>query len=104
VSAEARKLAAAMRAAAPRAEEDGGELRRSIRVSTTGKLAVTIRAGGRLTTTPSGYDYSLAIEFGNEKSSAQPFFWPSYRAGRNAVIAAIHTSFRNALKEAWNVQ
>lgn len=68
-----------------------GELEASIRKEPGERdLQVIVRAGGATTTKPvrkgasATYDYALAEEFGNKHSSAQPFFFPTYRAKRKA--------------------
>jgi HK97 gp10 family phage protein len=80
----------------------GGTLSASIRTEPdAAHLRVTIRAGGPTTTTAHGYDYSLGIEFGNEDTPAQPFFWPAYRAKRRAVRAGIKQAMRTAVVKRW---
>lgn len=44
------------------------------------------------------YDYSLAIEFGTSRQSAQPFFWRTYRAKRPDIEQAINDAVEQALK------
>lgn len=49
------------------------------------RLQVKVKAGGAATTravrngVKATYDYALADEFGTEKMTANPFFWPAYR-------------------------
>jgi HK97 gp10 family phage protein len=94
---QANGLAKAIKQAAP---SDKGKLRESVRVE-PGKRAdsITVKAGGPLTTRPvrngakETYDYANATEFGTVKETAQPFFYPTYRARkreiRNALQAAV---------------
>lgn len=79
IFAQADELAARMRDEAP---DETGTLARSVRVEPSPKpMRALVRAGGP-STTRGGYDYALAQEFGTAKQTAQPFFWPTYRANK----------------------
>lgn len=93
------------------APEEDGVLRGTIRTEplTDGTVGVEIRAGGPATTKPvrnSGkgnapqYDYALAQEFGTEKMSPNPFFYPGYKARRRKAMSQVRRGVRRALKEA----
>src|SRR5262245_48142681 len=75
-----------------------GTLRNSIRVegSPQKPMRALVKAGGP-TTTVHGYDYSLAQEFGTSKMSAQPLFWPTYRANKARIRRAIRTAAKDAI-------
>jgi HK97 gp10 family phage protein len=80
---QASRLARAMTFATGRARTTA--LRNSIRVEQGRRpTRALVRAGGPKTTV-GGYDYALANEFGTSKMSAQPFFWPTYRAERKRI-------------------
>lgn len=105
------EIADNMRAAAP---TDEGALARSVRVqdntrqtSVNGftfdqKVSVKIKGGGPLTLRRSAggqvYDYAAAIEFGNERSKAQPFFYPTWRRYRQPAHRAIIETAEEALR------
>lgn len=102
------------------AERLAQSIRSSIHGSRTGQLRESIRVvkgphgiesspvwfvvgGGELTTRVTNgvpYDYALAIEFGTEKYTAQPFFYPTFRRERNAIQARID----QLLLDQWDVQ
>lgn len=89
---------------------EDGTLRNSIRHSpvseATGRLAVTIEAGGAATTRPvregqsATYDYALAKEFGTQDGPAHPFFFPGYRANKKRAKARINRAIKKAAKAA----
>lgn len=85
-----------MRAGVPRG--DDAVLASTIR-SERGRneLQVVLRAGGPLTTV-NGYDYAGAVEWGTERMSAQPFFFPAYRLRRKAIRSAIRRTVSKAIK------
>lgn len=95
---QAEQMVAEMRS---KTHDVSGNLDRSIRVvqrrTKRGRPAVQIKAGGPLTTTPSGYDYARAEEFGTVKESARPFFYATVRARRAAANAAIKKAIMEAL-------
>ena len=80
---QADELAAAQRDEMP---VGGGALAASSRVQPSDRnpMRALVMAGGPLTTR-GGYDYALAQEFGTQHQSAQPFFWPPYRANKNKI-------------------
>lgn len=85
-------------------DEDGIHLRDSI-VAFKGKFraAYIVQAGGASTTKPSRggrYDYALAVEYGTQDTTAQPFFWPSYRLNRKPMKARATRAIRKAIKDA----
>jgi HK97 gp10 family phage protein len=91
---EASRLARAMTYAAGRVS---GNLRDSIRVEQGRRPSrFLVRAGGPKTTR-GGYDYALANEFGTQKMSAQPFFWPTYRAEKKRIRRNLNAAIRKAL-------
>jgi hypothetical protein len=45
--------------------------------------AVRVVAGGS-PTTKGGYDYALGVEFGTSDTTAEPYFFPSYRLGKRS--------------------
>jgi HK97 gp10 family phage protein len=92
---EASRLARAMTFAAPRGVS--GDLRESVRVEQGRRPSrFLVRAGGPKTTR-GGYDYALANEFGTQKMSAQPFFWPTYRAEKKRIRRNLNAAIRAAL-------
>lgn len=100
---QANRLSEAQRDAAPQGET--GNLRASCRVEDgRNELEVVVLAGGPLTTKEvrigSGepYDYALAVEFGNARVGAQPFFFPIYRRMRRGIEGAINKAMEQALK------
>lgn len=63
---------------------------------------VRVMAGGAATTRQAGgkpYDYSRAVEFGTEKVSAQPFFFPSYRLMRKRMQGAMRRKISKRIKQ-----
>lgn len=89
-------------------EVEKGTLRASIRTEPGQRnpTAVIIRAGGPTTTKPvregadASYDYALAMEWGNSRQPAEPFFYVSVRAGKRGHKNRVNKAFRTALKEA----
>lgn len=100
IKRQADGLAAAVKERAPR---DRGKLRESVRVRQgRNDLEQIVEAGGPLTTrqgTSTSYDYALADEFGNEHVPARPFFYPTYRARRAGMRAAILAAVERAIGE-----
>ncbi|MGH6862007.1 MAG: HK97-gp10 family putative phage morphogenesis protein [Phyllobacterium sp.] len=91
------------RSVAPR---DDGNLQRSIVYQDgPGELAVTVKAGGELTTREvrSGsnhyYDYALGQEFGTSEMPAQPYFWPAYRLTKKRIKGRISRAVSKAVKD-----
>jgi hypothetical protein len=100
-----------------------GKLAASIIDQTIGDGVVQVRAGGKATSKPirkgAGvlFDYALAIEFGKKasrgrstrrsnsgrrfgasgKTTAQPFFWPAYRATKPAARRRANRAMRLAI-------
>lgn len=104
LTTQAEEMADAMRAAAP--EGETGNLRKSIRVvQEPGRrmVVVLVAAGGPLTTKEvrggSGvpYDYARATEFGTQNEPAESFFFPTYRARKKAIRAAVKERVKQAL-------
>ncbi len=125
IKEEADKLADAVKAAAPVAT---GALRDSVKVRRTrNDLTLFVTAGGEATTKfynrdtgyesevvidgrdnsgkakqadgrGVGYDYAMAIEFGTQDESAQPFFYPTVRAMENEINQNIEAAVERALK------
>lgn len=79
-----------------------GNLDKSIRVeqgpTIRGKPSVFIKAGGPLTTSPDGYDYSRAEEFGTVKELARPFFFVTIRAKKAKALLAVEDRMAQALR------
>ena len=68
------------------------------------ETVVVIQAGGPTTTVKGGtgkpaYDYARAVEYGTEKVSAQPFFFPTYRLMRKSMRAAMSRKIRKTIKQ-----
>lgn len=86
-------------------DTDGIHLRDSI-VSFKGnsRAAYIVQAGGKMTTKASvagrPYDYALAVEYGTQDTTAQPYFWPSYRLNRKPMKARATRAIRKAIKDA----
>ena len=57
-----------------------------------GSLTVTIYAGGEQAF------YAHMVEFGTIKTSAQPFFWPSWRAMRKPIKRRIAKAIQDAVR------
>jgi HK97 gp10 family phage protein len=101
IKEQADGLAEAIKAAAP---VKTGRLRDSVKVRRgRNTLELIVTAGGETTTTSERgaggqYDYSLAVEFGTSKLSAQPFFWTTYRAHRDEIARAINDAVEQVLK------
>lgn len=101
----AEEIAATMRRVGPR--DRSFDLERSIRVDPEPKRArVYIKAGGRLTTkavrkgAAATYDYALAQEFGTEKMSANPFFYPVWRLKRRRARGQVTRAIKRVVKAA----
>jgi len=43
--------------------------------------------------------YARMVEFGTIKSSAQPFFWPAWRAKKKSVLSRMTRQINKAIKE-----
>ncbi len=86
-----------------RAPADEGALRASVRVE-RGRRGdrFLVKAGGPKTTRPvrkgqsATYDYANAVEFGTKKKSAQPFFYPTWRAAKKQIRAGLNHEIRKA--------
>lgn len=64
-----------------------------------GDLTITIYAGSR--DKSSGVDdafYARWVEFGTQKMTAQPYFFPSYRANKKGAARRIRAGVRRAAK------
>ncbi len=73
---------------------DQGDLRDSITVTMDDQaLRATISAGGRKAF------YARFVEYGTKAKSAQPFFWPMFRARRQAIKRRLAAAFRKAFKK-----
>ena len=104
IIAEAERLAADVRAHCPigptRHLYDSIRVERGPNYDKNGQML--IKAGGPLTTkeirtgSGVGYDYSLATEFGTQKETAEPFFFPTYRADRVSIQQNIYNSIPGA--------
>lgn len=95
-------LAGAIRQAAPKKT---GRLANSVKVRRgRNSLQLVVTAGGQETRrevrkgSGAPYDYALAVEFGNSHASAEPFFWPTYRAREASIREAIGAAVEKALK------
>jgi len=92
-----------MKPAVPTGVDGRNELLESVRKA-PGKhpLQVRVMAGGELTTRAIGggsYDYANAVEFGTEKMHAQPFFWPTYRLRKRAIVSTLARRARKAIEK-----
>lgn len=99
------ELVARMKTLAPVADEDGGELKASIRKEPGPvPMSATVTAGGDLTTrqTERGpFDYSLGVEYGTRQTAAQPFFWISLRMVGKRIKRRIDRAISKAVKDEW---
>ncbi|MGD9846145.1 MAG: HK97-gp10 family putative phage morphogenesis protein [Variibacter sp.] len=126
IRAEADKLAAEIKAAAPQGET--GHLAESVRVRRKrNELELEVLAGGPLTTKDYGrkaryerevvigsgdtegidrvdeggygvtYDYALAAEFGTRHQPAEPFFYSTYQEKREGIMENINAAVERAL-------
>lgn len=91
----------------PVADEMGGTLRDSIRMSPGRReSSFVVEAGGPTTTkvvqegADGSYDYALAQEFGTVEVTAQPYFWPSYRVTKKRHKGRASRALNKAIKEA----
>lgn len=98
IAKQANMIAKRMRSRVRGSSKVTGNLLRSIRVEE--HATTTIRAGGD-STTENGYDYANAIEFGTQKITAEPFFWPSYRERKTAMRNAVKRAMRRELERLW---
>lgn len=57
--------------------------------------AVVVTAGN------SAVRYAHLVEYGTAKASAQPYFWPSFRALKEKIKSRTKTAIRNAVREGW---
>lgn len=102
------EMVARMKYLAPEAD---GDLQASIRKEPgPHQLAVTVTAGGPLTTKPvrnsekgnaPEFDYSLAQEYGTADHPAQPFFWPTVNTTKKRVRRRIDRAIRKAIDKVW---
>ncbi len=70
-------------------DRHAGATRNSIRVIPGERdTRIYVVAGGPPTTV-NGYDHVMAEEYGTQKMTAVPFFWPSYRRLKASMLAAI---------------
>lgn len=76
---------------------DTGTLANSVHATKTAPMRYRIFAGGK-ETTKDGYNYALAVEFGTHKMAAQPFFFPSYRAGKARARQQIRAAVRKGVQ------
>jgi HK97 gp10 family phage protein len=104
LAAQSDLLMATMRTAVPHGVT--GDLAASIRKeSDRDGLLMRIKAGGLLTMRLHGgdsrkpYDYARAVEFGTEKMSAHPFFFPSYRLMRKGMKSAMKRKITKTIKQ-----
>lgn len=94
VEESAEMVARGMRAIAPVAEKNGGELRASIAVTMDNQaLKATITAGDRKAF------YARWVEFGTRRTAAQPFFYPIWRARKKDIKRRLAAAFRKAFKK-----
>jgi HK97 gp10 family phage protein len=66
------------------------------------ETVVVVRAGGATTTVQHGgrpYDYARAVEFGTEKTPAQPFFFPTYRLMKKKMRSAMSRKITKRIKQ-----
>lgn len=96
VGAAADEVVAEMQAEVPR---KSGRLAGTIRKEALGKFGYKIRAGGADTKNSAGYDYALAVEFGNHHSPSNPFFYRSYRRKKARAKRLITNGIRDAVRK-----
>lgn len=93
------------------APKDDGVLQGTIRTEplTDGTIGAVLRAGGLATTKPvrnskkgnsPTYDYALAQELGTEKMAPNPFFYPGFKARKNAAKKRARQAVKEAMREA----
>lgn len=95
----AEQVAERIREAAPRRT---GALAASVRVEREGDR-VTIKAGGTADTTKAGragsqdaiFDEAVAMEYGNSRTRAEPFFYGPAEDGRSTFDGAANTALDN---------
>lgn len=90
----ARELAVQIRDAAP---VDDGVLRDSVGsrdISTPGRLAQMVHAGD------GEAFYARFVEFGTPETTAQPFFFPVYRANKKRIRAAVGRAIGRGARKA----
>jgi HK97 gp10 family phage protein len=80
-----------------------GHLAESIRKQ-AGKTPTIVRvmAGGEATTTGHGsksYDYARAVEFGTQKMTAEPFFFPTFRLMRKTMRSSMRRKITKRIKQ-----
>lgn len=80
----AAEVVSTMKAVAPVADVDGGELRDSIRVEKSDELSRTIIAGDAKA------DYARFVEFGNVNQPPANFFWGTWRLLRRRVQGRVN--------------
>ncbi len=105
IAKQANALVSVQKRAVPK---DKGALRDSIRAEVTAgrTLSISVKAGGPKTTRPvrkgqkATYDYALGQEFGNRRTRAQPFFFPSYRLKKPAIRRGIGKVVKTTIQTA----
>lgn len=63
------------------------------------ELSAVITAGSQETRDSKGRDYTRWVEFGTTDTSAQPFFYPGFRAGKKRAQARINRAARQGIKD-----
>lgn len=93
------------------APHDDGTLQDSIKWTQDGELGRRITAGGPTTTrkvrssekgNAPDYDYALAVEFGTQNMSPQPFFWPGYRVAKKRAVSRVKRAVSKAIKDTYD--
>lgn len=77
---------------------DTGALKSTIKMVKTGPIRYAIKAGGA-ETTKDGYDYALAVEFGNHHSPANPFFYRTYRRNKRGLRRRVRKAIRDGIRQ-----
>jgi HK97 gp10 family phage protein len=100
--AQAAALVQMMQAVVPHGKT--GKLAATIRVQPTSKpTVVRVMAGGASTTVQDGigqpYDYARAVEFGTQRTPAQPFFFPTFRLMRKKMRNAMRAKISKTIKK-----
>ena len=104
IDQNAAELVAIQKSYAP---EKDGDLINSIESATltNGRVGRIVVAGGDETTRPvrdgasAEYDYALAQEFGTQRQTANPFFFPPYRLKRRAFNARTTRAIKKAIRD-----
>jgi len=108
MTSQAEIMVERIRAAAPvysghASDVVAGNLRKSVRIGSSGKKnVVRVLAGGELTTMQGEkrpYDYARAVEFGTVHMAAHPFFFSTYRAMKQSLIINVRHRIEDVISD-----